>query len=214
MKPVFGYFWRGCLVLAPVGITLYIAWMVFTTIDRLLPIGIPGLGFLLTVGIITLVGFLTSNVVGKAVVREIDRWLERVPLLKLLYGSIRDLISAFVGDKKRFDRPVAVGALPGSHIKALGFVTRESIAEPELESYVAVYFPQSYNFAGSVLLVPRDLVEPLTASSADVMTFIVSGGVSGFGIEPSSHSIVPASRPAGLGPGGTQPIERPRGDEK
>lgn len=209
MKQMLGYFWRGSLVLAPVGITVYIAWVVFTTIDRLLPIGIPGLGFVITVAIITLTGFLTENVVGKAVVREIERWLERVPLLKLIYGSIRDLISAFVGDKKRFDRPVAVKLSPGpSALKALGFVTRESLAELDLKGHVAVYFPQSYNFAGNVLLVPREQLERLEASSADVMTFIVSGGVSGFGIAPHGHSIPPPT-PAGLGPGNTEPLKRP-----
>lgn len=203
MKPVLGYFWRGCLVLAPVGITLYIAWVVFTTVDRLLPVGVPGLGFVLTIGIITLVGFLTSNVVGKAVVRETERWLEKVPLLKLVYGSIRDLIGAFVGDKKRFDRPVAVSVDPGGHLKALGFVTRESVAELDLPGHVAVYFPQSYNFAGNVLMVASRQIQRLEASSADVMTFIVSGGVSGFGIAPHGHS-VPPSLPAGLGPGNTE----------
>jgi uncharacterized membrane protein len=153
------------------------------------------------------VGFLTSNVVGKAVVRKAERWLERVPLLKLIYGSIRDLISAFVGDKKRFDRPVAVSLVAQSSAKALGFVTRESMDELDMPGHVAVYFPQSYNFAGNLLLFPRDQVERLDASSADVMTFIVSGGVSGFGIAPQSLS-TPPSLPAGLGPGNTARMDQ------
>lgn len=183
-KTLLGYFWRGCLVLAPVSITVYIAWLVFTTVDRILPVGVPGLGFVLTLGLITLVGFLTSNVIGGAVVRETERWLAKVPLIKLLYTSIRDLVGAFVGDKKKFNRPVAVALVPGSQAKALGFVTRESLAQIDLKGHLAVYFPQSYNFAGNVLLVPREQVEPLSASSSDVMAFIVSGGVSGLGIEP------------------------------
>ncbi len=187
-KTLLGYFWRGCLVLAPVGITLYIAWLVFTTIDRILPMGVPGVGFVLTLVLITLVGFLTSNVIGKAVVRETEKWLAKVPLVKLLYTSIRDLVGAFVGDKKKFDRPVAVALLPGSQVKALGFVTRESLAPLEMREHVAVYFPQSYNFAGNLLLFPRDQIEALSASSSDVMAFIVSGGVSGLGIEPAPLS--------------------------
>lgn len=187
-KTLLGYFWRGCLVLAPVSITVYIAWLVFTTVDRILPVGVPGLGFLLTLVLITVVGFLTSNVIGKAVVRETERWMARVPLVKLLYTSIRDLVGAFVGDKKKFDRPVAVALVPGSQAKALGFVTRESLAPIDMKGHVAVYFPQSYNFAGNVLLFPRDQVETLPASSTDVMAFIVSGGVSGLGIEPAPIS--------------------------
>lgn len=208
-KTLLGYFWRGCLVLAPVGITVYIAWLVFTTVDRVLPVGVPGLGFVLTLGLITLVGFLTSNVIGKAVVRETEKWLARVPLVKLLYTSIRDLVGAFVGDKKKFDRPVAVSLVPGSSAKALGFVTRESLSQLDMNNYLAVYFPQSYNFAGNLLLVPREQVETLSATSSDVMAFVVSGGVSGLGIEAAPVS---TGRP---GPEKTLVIERTdRGGKK
>lgn len=193
MKTLLGYFWRGCLVLAPVGITLYIAWVVFTTIDKLLPVGIPGLGFVLTIVIITVVGFLTSNVLGKAVVQEGEKLLRRVPLLKLLYTSIKDLIDAFVGDKRRFDKPVAARIVPGSTIRALGFVTRDTLTHLAIKNHVAVYFPQSYNFAGNVLIIPSECVEPLDVSSADIMTFIVSGGVSGLGIGEKGEPIPPTS---------------------
>jgi uncharacterized membrane protein len=194
MKTLLGYFWRGCLVLAPVGITLYIAWVVFTTIDKLLPVGIPGLGFVLTIVIITLVGFLTSNVLGKAVVQEGEKLLQRVPLLKMIYTSIKDLIDAFVGDKRKFDKPVAARIVPGSTIRALGFVTRETLSHLAIRNHVAVYFPQSYNFAGNVLIIPSDCVDPIDASSADIMTFIVSGGVSGLGIGAKGESIPPTSK--------------------
>jgi uncharacterized membrane protein len=212
MSQLLRYFLRGCLVLAPLALTLYIAWMVFTTIDSLLPIGIPGLGFVLTVALITLVGFLTSNVVGKAVLDQTEKFFTRVPLVKLLYTSIRDLINAFVGDKKRFDTPVAVELVPGSNARALGFVTRDSLHYLEahggaavrdrsvsLRDCVAVYFPQSYNFAGNLLLVPRAQVLVLELASADVMAFIVSGGVSGLGIGEHGRSLPPPSTPgAGL----------------
>ena len=184
MKTLFGYFWRGCLVLLPTAATIYIAYLIFRTVDRMIPVGVPGLGFALTVAVITLGGFLTSNVVGRAVVDVTDGWLTRVPLAKLIYTSIRDLINAFVGDKKRFDRPVAVMLSPGSRIRALGFVTRDGLDALGMGDQVAVYFPQSYNFAGNLVIVPRDQVEPLAVSTTDLMTFVVSGGVSGLGIEP------------------------------
>jgi uncharacterized membrane protein len=184
MKTLFGYFLRGCLVLLPAAATLYIAYFIFTKIDRMVPVGVPGLGFALTIAVITLGGFLTSNVVGRAAIEVSDRWLARVPLAKLIYTSIRDLINAFVGEKKRFDRPVAVTLVPGSHIRALGFVTRDGLDALGIGDQVAVYFPQSYNFAGNLLIVPRDQVVPLKVGTTDLMTFIVSGGVSGLGIEP------------------------------
>jgi len=203
MKTLFGYFWRGCLVLLPAAATVYIAYLIFTTIDHMVPVGVPGLGFVLTVVVITLGGFLTSNVVGRAVFDIAERWLTSVPLAKLIYTSIRDLISAFVGDKKRFDRPVAVMLAPGSRIRALGFVTRDGLDSLGLGDQVAVYFPQSYNFAGNLVVVPRDQVEPLPVSTRDLMTFIVSGGVSGLGIEPEpvGRSSTPRGRTlVGLGP--------------
>jgi uncharacterized membrane protein len=102
-----------------------------------------------------------------------------VPLVKLLYSSIKDLVGAFVGDQKKFDQPVIVNVMPGGSAKALGFVTRKSMDFLGLEKSVAVYFPQSYNFAGSVLIFPLDQVQPIQADSSEVMAFIVSGGVSG-----------------------------------
>jgi len=205
MKTLLGYFWRGCLVLVPVAVTIYAAYVVIATFDKLIPIGIPGLGLLLTVGLITLVGFMTSNVMGRAVVEAAEGWLSSLPLLKLVYGSIRDLIEAFVGDKKRFDKPVMLTLVPGSPIRVLGFVVRDTLEQLGAQDHVAVYVPQSYTFAGSLLVAPRDQIEPLTVASSDLMAFIVSGGVSGLGIEPNPTRRPPRKPPGartlfGLGP--------------
>jgi len=190
IKRLVRYFLRGCLVTAPLGITIYIVWIILSAIDRLLPFPIPGLGLLATVALITIIGLFTSNVVGRSVLDITEGLLQRLPLVKLVYSSIKDLVSAFVGDKRRFDAPVAV-RLAGD-ARVLGFVTRDGLARIGMPDYVAVYFPQSYNFAGYLMLVPRAQVEPLDLPSADVMTFIISGGVSGFGI---GQSMVPQPRP-------------------
>jgi len=205
MKALLRYFLRGCLALLPVATTIYIAFLIIAWVDRIVPLGIPGLGFVSALAIITLVGFLTSNVIGRAAVDAIERFLTRLPLAKLVYTSIRDLISAFVGEKKRFDRPVAVTMVPGSNIRVLGFVTRETMASLGMGNAVAVYFPQSYNFAGYLALVPRDQLEPLAISATDLMTFVVSGGISGLGIEPAPVSRSPRGKSGGtlmgVGPG-------------
>jgi len=185
VKRLVGYFVRGCLVSAPVGLTLYILFTTLNAIDQWLHIGIPGVGLLLTLILVTLVGALTSNVVGRSLVEATDRALKRLPLVKLIYTSIKDLINAFMGDKKSFNRPVVVTLNPGSGLRALGFITRDGLATLGMPEHVAVYFPQSYNFAGYLAVVPREQVEALDVSSAELMTFIISGGVSGLGVGQS-----------------------------
>jgi len=193
MKRFVGYFLRGSLVLIPLAGTLYIVFLILRTLDQIIPLDIPGLGLVLTIGLITLVGFLTSNVVGRTAFDTTEKIFTRLPLVKLLYTSIKDLIGAFVGNKKRFNRPVAVALTPGGTVKALGFVTRDNLDALGYGPYAAVYFPQSYNFAGNLLMVPIELIEPLDVETGDLMTFIVSGGVSGLGV---GTEMPPLSMPA------------------
>ncbi len=179
MKRIARYFLRGLVVIAPVALTLYVAWIVFTTIDRWLGIPVPGVGFLLTLVLITLVGVLASNLLTRGLVNALERLMNRVPIVRLLYASTRDLMNAFVGEQRRFDKPVLVSLTPDNELRAMGFVTREDLATLGISAHVAVYLPQSYNFAGSVFIVPASRVAAVPAESSEVMTFIVSGGVTG-----------------------------------
>src|SRR5680860_343776 len=172
-------FFEGLLILVPVVTTLYVAWLVLEMIDGWLNIPIPGVGFLVTVGLITLTGRYASTVFVQKMLDVLERVLVKAPFVKILYTSLKDLIAAFMGEKRRFDQPVLVSLLPGGHAEAVGFVTRTDLEFLGLLDHVAVYFPQSYNFAGHVLVFPKMQVRPLEAESADVMAFIVSGGVSG-----------------------------------
>ncbi len=196
LKRVVRYFLNGCLVTAPLGLTVYIVWTVLRTIDQLLPFPIPGVGLVATLTLITLVGLLASNVVGRSMLELTEALLRRLPLVKLVYTSIKDLVSAFVGDKRRFDVPAAVSLFPGVDARQLGFVTREELLGLGMPDHIAVYLPQSYNFAGFLVLVPRDCVEVLDLPASEVMTFVVSGGVSGFGL---GQSILPPPPPASTG---------------
>jgi uncharacterized membrane protein len=186
-KRLVRYFIRGCLVSVPLAITGWVIYVTLRFVDQLLPIGIPGVGIVVTLSLVTLVGLFTSNVVGKSVFQFADRLLSGMPLVKLIYSSIKDLIRAFVGDHKSFDRPAAVALTPGG-TRILGFVTRDALHMLGMPDHVAVYFPQSYHFAGQLTVVPREQVELLDAPSTEVMTFIVSGGISGFG---RGQSLVP-----------------------
>lgn len=178
MGRLINYFLRGLVITAPAVLTLYICWRVFRQIDGWLNLPIPGAGFVITVAAITLVGFLASSLVTRRAVALVERAVDRLPLVRLLYGSTKDLLNAFVGEKKRFDQPVIVtldDAPDGS--KAIGFVTRESLDHLGLPGHVAVYLPQSYALAGLLLLVRAERVRAIDAESSGVMAFVVSGGV-------------------------------------
>ena len=172
-------FFEGLFLVVPVAVTIYVVFVVFSVIDGWLNIPIPGIGFLLTIGMMILVGRLASNVFFQGALGSLEKILTRTPFVKLVYTSLKDLIEAFMGEKKRFDQPVLVTLLPGGHAEAIGFVTCQDLTTFGLDDRVAVYFPQSYNFAGHLLVFPRSQIRPLRAESAEIMAFIVSGGVSG-----------------------------------
>ena len=179
MKTILKYFLRGLLIFVPAGLTIFIIVYVFTSLDKLFRMPFPGLGLLVTIGGIFLIGLFASNFVGKKLFGLVDKLFANVPLVKMLYGAIRDLVEAFAGEKKKFDKPVLVSLGPGCDAKVVGFMTRESLENLGLKDHVAVYLPQSYNFAGNVLLFPKEAVKPLDIESSEAMTFIVSGGVAG-----------------------------------
>lgn len=185
LKRITNYFLQGLLFLVPLAVTVYVFYVLFLKIDGLLRIPIPGLGivpgvgFLATIFLVILVGFLVSNFLTKRLLLWLDSLFNRLPLVKILYGSIKDLINAFVGDKKSFNQPVLVRLNSDGDTHVLGFITCDCLINLGLEELVSVYVPQSYNFAGQLLLFPREQVKMLDTNSADVMTFIVSGGVAG-----------------------------------
>ena len=96
--------------------------------------------------------------------------------MRIIYASIKDLLEAFVGDQKRFDRPVAVSINDG--VMTLGFMTQDDLSFLAMPERVAVYLPFSYSMSGTVVIVQSSRVTPLAADSASVMALIVSGGVS------------------------------------
>jgi len=180
LRSVLKYFVRGLLVLAPIALTFWILWRIFLLVDNLIPLpDLPylgrGVGFTLVVTLVTAIGVLTTNLLAAQALGVGQRVLARLPFVKLLYTSIRDLTEAFVGEKKLFDRPVLV-TFPGG-VQVVGFVTREDLSELGLSERVAVYMPQSYNFAGNLLLVPRERLQPLARTASEALAFVVSGGL-------------------------------------
>ncbi|MDG4475183.1 DUF502 domain-containing protein [Thiovibrio frasassiensis] len=178
MKKISQYFLQGLLVLVPVVATLYVVYLIFTKIDGIFRFDIPGVGFLVTIGLILGMGFVTSNLLANRVVLLVDRIFARLPLVTMIYTAIKDLIHAFVGDQKSFNKPVQVAIDTDNKIHVLGFITRDDLQGFGIADSVAVYLPQSYNFAGNLIIVERSRITPLSGDPGAIMKLIVSGGVS------------------------------------
>ncbi|MFN8430641.1 MAG: DUF502 domain-containing protein [Spirosomataceae bacterium] len=183
------YFVRGLLFVAPVGFTILILYSAFDFVDSLVRIRftidrpdeqffIPGLGFLIVVAGTALIGFVFTRLLPQTIQNWIENGIKNLPLVKIFYSAFKDLVSAFVGDKKKFKTGVLITVNVQSNIKKLGFLTQENLDILNLPDMVSVYCPHSYAFSGEMFIVPREQVEILTISSAEVMKIIVSGGVS------------------------------------
>ncbi|MES2798124.1 MAG: DUF502 domain-containing protein [Bacteroidota bacterium] len=176
---IFSYFVRGLLLLAPVYLTGSILFSVFDKLDQQFYFYFRGTGILILVAIIVLVGFIGTTFIAIPVFKLFEAWMERLPLVRLIYFSLKDLINAFVGDKKKFDRPVLMVLNKENGIHKLGFITQDNLKSLEIENeLVTVYCPHSYAFSGETFLVPSQNVTLINASTSEVMKFVVSGGVS------------------------------------
>lgn len=177
MKRLATYFLRGLVLTVPLAVTFWVCWLILRTIDGWLGIGVPGAGFVVTIVGITTVGFLGTNLLWNSLMERLEQLLDRLPFVRILYNSTKDLLDAFVGEKRRFDRPVMVAMSADGAVRTFGFITQQSLEKLGLPEDVAVYFPQSYNFAGQLVVVPSSRITRLDAVSSDVLAFIVSGGV-------------------------------------
>ena len=127
MPRLLKHFLRGLVLLAPVAITLWVISRVFLEIDGWLDLPWPGAGFAATIVIITLFGFVASNFLASQALSIFDELLQKVPFVRLVYTSAKDLLNAFVGEKRRFKAPVLVTIHPGGDVRCLGFITQESL---------------------------------------------------------------------------------------
>jgi len=177
---IVNYFLRGLLIGIPLAVTTAgILWL-FNAIDGLLGQDhIPGLGVVIVFGSILLVGIIGSSVLVQPFINWFEDWLEKTPGIKFLYSSVKDIVEAFVGEKKKFSKPVMV-EMNGGGIYKIGFVTIKDLTKINMEGYSGVYFPKSYGFVGDLYLVDNKKIKPLDANPTMVFKIIVSGGVTGF----------------------------------
>ena len=179
MRSLARYFVQGLIVLLPIVTTIWVLTNLFQWVDDLFPIRTPGLGFVCALLIATFVGWLASFFVGRWLVRLTDWVVGRIPLVGSVYGTLKDMFQAFGGDKKTFEHPVVVTLSPGGTAKILGFVTKDDLSEIGLPGEVAVLLQQSLNFAGNLVIVPKEQVRALPIDAGNFMTFVMSGGLTG-----------------------------------
>ena len=178
MKRIFGYFLNGFLIMAPITLTVYIIVAIINWLDELFWLQYPGLGLIIIMILVTIVGFIGSSFLVKPFFVLTERILSRLPLVSMIYSSLKDLFDAFVGENQKFNQPVLVKMTQYQDTFKLGFVTQLSMEAVNLPDKVAVYFPHSYNFSGELFLIARENVTYLEIPSSEVMKFVVSGGVS------------------------------------
>jgi uncharacterized membrane protein len=186
IKKLVNYFLQGLLFISPLALTAYILVLSFEFTDgllreslvQILGYDIPGLGLMIIVLLLISTGYFGQTFIAKPIKRLIRKSIENVPVLNEIYSSLNDLFSAFVGEEKKFNRPVLVLINPEAKLEKLGFLTEHDLAILGEEDKVAVYFPHSYNFSGELFIVPSNQVRELDISPTNVMKFIVSGGVS------------------------------------
>lgn len=188
-KKLLQYFLQGLLVTAPLAITVYAIYWVVSSIDNSVPIFTTtddkghtivqnyGLGFIIIIGAICLVGYLSSFFIESKIFNLFDYWLEKTPGVKFIYSTVKDFFEAFAGEKKKFDKAVLAN-IDDNDVWRVGFITQEDMSHWGFTDYVAVYVPMSYSIAGNVYLIPSSRVRPVTnLSSGGAMKFAISGGV-------------------------------------
>ena len=185
MKQFISYFIQGLILFIPLIITLAIITKLFDFFAGLFSfIGFSdntllntGLGLILTLSFIAILGLLASSYVFKKFFGFIEDKLEHAPFIRHIYSPVKDFTNAFVGNKKRFNKPVLVLTNPHSEIEEVGFVTQEDLKDFQIKDKVAVYLPLSYSLSGKLIIVPVKNITFLNADAADTMKFVVSGGV-------------------------------------
>ena len=180
VRKIIRYFFSGTLFIVPLVATGYFFFVSFSWLDGLLNLPYPGVGFAIIIFAITIFGYLTTNFAFKTATDWMEHGINRIPFVKLIYSSLRDLIAAFVGEKRKFAKPVLVEINRENNLYQIGFITQNDLSELGLHDMVSVYLPHSYAISGIHYVIKRDRITPLDVNGTIAMKYIVSGGVSGF----------------------------------
>jgi uncharacterized membrane protein len=200
-------FITGLLTVLPVLATLYFTFWLIAGAERffskLLMLVIPagmyhtGMGLVVAVALVFAVGILMHGLLFRRLFRRIERLMLRIPLVRSIYGALRDLFGLFDHEKDSALKVVAV-SLPGWEMRLLGFITRDNFSDlPNIggDDEVAVYLPMSYQIGGYTVLLPRERVQPVDMSREDAVKFILTAGV-----KAKAHAVKPLPASEASGP--------------
>jgi uncharacterized membrane protein len=193
-------FLSGLAVVLPIVVTFAVlAWLVTTAeavLGAVVRVLLPGdtyprgLGVALALGLIFGVGVLMEAVYFRRVMGWLEELLNRIPLVKTVYGAVRDLMSLFSkAGTRRFSKVVMV-KFPGIEARLVGFVTLEDFTGLAIDARpgeVAVYLPMSYTIGGYTVFVPRELLEPTSLSVEAAMRLALMGGVQSAPVPPAQR---------------------------
>ncbi|MBL8645455.1 MAG: DUF502 domain-containing protein [Rhodospirillaceae bacterium] len=188
------YFLAGVLVTAPIGITLYVSWSVIAWVDEtvastlgrfnpnlILPTDFPGVGLIVLVIALTLIGFLTANVLGRMLLRWGERIVAQMPVVRSLYSAVKQILESVLGSSATSFREVVLVEYPRREMWTLGLLLGETygeIQEKTAETMYNVYLPTTPNpTSGYLVFLPRSQMIHLDMSVEDCMKMIVSGGI-------------------------------------
>lgn len=186
------YFFAGILITAPISITFYIAWNFIDFVDSkvtpLIPAaynpklwGVPGVGLLLVVVVLTLVGALTAGFLGRIWLRFSEWILSRTPVLNGIYSAVKQVFETVLAQKSNAFREVVLLEYPRQGIWTLGFITGQTVQQlrPDQErEWVNVFVPTTPNpTSGFLLFLPRSDVRVAALSVEDGLKLVISGGI-------------------------------------
>ena len=189
-------FFQGVVVLAPIGVTIWVVVSLFNWVDNFLPNllniifplqftevngqipKVTGLGFVVAITLVLLVGWLSSLFFVERLMSIFDKILEKTPGVKIIYSSVKDFLEAFAGNKKKFDQPVLVN-VDATDVWRIGFITQKNTEHFGLKDFVTVYVPHSYAISGITYIVSADRIKkmPKGVNASEAMKYVVSGGV-------------------------------------
>jgi Uncharacterized conserved protein len=190
MKQLQKIFLQGLMTFLPMAVTIYIVYAGVLIVDNLLgntlrtilPVYIPGLGFLLTIVIIFVLGLLLNNLITGGIFQKFEQKLTEVPLIKVVYSPLRDLMNLFSKGGKDSMKSVVLVDIGEGGLRAMGVVTRENFKdlpaiEAQAEDRISVYIPMSYGLGGFTILVPRSKITPVDMPIEKAMSLAITGWV-------------------------------------
>jgi uncharacterized membrane protein len=183
---------RGLVVVLPIGFTIWLLWWIGSTTESLLrrlillvvppEFYMPGMGIAAALLLLLAAGTLFNALLVQSALAAWERFLDRIPVVKTIYGATRDFVKLLPSGGKRRDLRRVVLARFGE-ARVIGFVTQDDASELGIvdagEGLVAVYFPMSYQIGGYTALLPRSRIEPLEIPVEAAMRMVLTGGISG-----------------------------------